>query len=187
MDDESVLPLPQVLSLKESEARRDSRDVDEIVADLYAKLRPSLVSYVYHLVGSTADAEDLVQIVFLKLFDELSLRSEIRNLRSWLYGVAHNLALNHLRKFETSRAVSLDAVADREARQISSEESIIRRQAIERALGMLNEKERHSLMLRSEGLSYEEIGIVLEISAKSVSVYLARGLKKFESKNEKSE
>ena len=37
-------------------------------------------------------------------------------------------------------------------------------------------------MLRAEGLSYLEIAETLDISAKSVSVYLARGLKKFEPK-----
>jgi DNA-binding CsgD family transcriptional regulator len=39
-------------------------------------------------------------------------------------------------------------------------------------------------MLRAEGLSYQEIAEVLEISAKSVSVYLARGLRKFENRHE---
>ena len=52
------------------------------------------------------------------------------------------------------------------------------------SLELLNEKEQRCLMLRAEGLSYQEIADVLETTAKSVSVYLARGLKKFESKNE---
>ena len=78
MDEEGALALPQVLSVKESEARRGNRRIEEIVADLYAKLRPPLVGYVYHIVGSAADAEDLVQVVFMKLFDELTRRAEIR-------------------------------------------------------------------------------------------------------------
>jgi RNA polymerase sigma factor (sigma-70 family) len=60
----------------------------------------------------------------------------------------------------------------------------MRLQEIEQALGLLAERERHCLMLRAEGLSYQEIGDVLEISAKSVSVYLARGLRKFETRYE---
>ena len=60
----------------------------------------------------------------------------------------------------------------------------MRQQEIKRALSVLAERERHCLMLRAEGLSYQEIGEVLEISAKSVSVYLARGLKKFETRYE---
>lgn len=180
-----ALALPQVLSVKESEALRGNRRIEEIVADLYAKLRPPLVGYVYHIVGSAADAEDLVQVVFLKLFDELTRRAEIQNLRGWLYSVAHNLAINHLRKPGARTIVGLESIADRETKGRSSEDEMIRREMVEQALAMLNEKERHSLMLRAEGLSYQEIGDVLEISAKSVSVYLARGLKKFESKHEK--
>ena len=65
----------------------------------------------------------------------------------------------------------------------SAEDAFVRREQIETALQMLNERERHSLLLRAEGLSYQEIADILEISVKSVSVYLARGLKKFESKH----
>ena len=57
---------------------------------------------------------------------------------------------------------------------------MIRRQQVRQVLGGLNERERRCLMLRAEGLSYKEIGDVLEMSAKSVSVYLTRGLKKIE-------
>ena len=56
----------------------------------------------------------------------------------------------------------------------------IRKQRIAMSLGNLNERERHCLLLRAEGLSYKEIADVVGISAKAVSVYLARGLKKFE-------
>lgn len=179
MDEEGVLSLPLALTSKQSEVRRGGQNVNEIVVDLYVKLRPSLFGYIYSVVDSTTDSEDLVQVAFMKLFDELNRGSEIRNARGWLYGVAHNLAINHLRVRRTRENLGLDALVELEATQTSAEEEVIRRQAIEQALGKLNERERHSLMLRAEGLSYQEIGEVLEISAKSVSVYLARGLKKF--------
>jgi RNA polymerase sigma factor (sigma-70 family) len=65
----------------------------------------------------------------------------------------------------------------------SAEQSSINRQTVERALSLLNDRERSCLLLRAEGLSYAEIGQVLEISAKSVSVYLARGVKKVRSES----
>ncbi|PYX87031.1 MAG: hypothetical protein DMG68_13205 [Acidobacteria bacterium] len=67
----------------------------------------------------------------------------------------------------------------------STEDALIQRQRIALSLQSLNERERHCLRLRAEGLSYKEIADVLAISAKAVSVYLARGLKKFEVRNEK--
>ena len=66
----------------------------------------------------------------------------------------------------------------------SAEDDLIQRQRIALSLKALNERERHCLMLRAEGLSYMEIGDVLGVSEKSVSVYLSRGLKKFEVRNE---
>jgi RNA polymerase sigma-70 factor (ECF subfamily) len=140
------------------------------------------------MVGTTGEAEDLVQIAFLKLFDQLKRSAEIQNLRSWLYRVVHNLAIDQVRRkgiHESAVAewLSQRALADNPR---SAEHDLIQRQRIARSLTALNERERHCLTLRAEGLSYQEIADVLAISAKAVSVYLARGLKKFETRDERA-
>jgi RNA polymerase sigma-70 factor, ECF subfamily len=182
--DDIVLPLPQSLILNFDDIRRGSRKVEEVVTDLYAMLRPSLLSYVYYLVGSNRDAEDLIQVAFLQLFDQLNQGTEIGNLRGWLYRVVHNLAIEHARRADKRESLIRGWFSDREktAGTSSAEDELIRRELIEKSLAALNERERHALMLRAEGLSYQEIAEILEISAKSVSVYLARALKKFEPK-----
>jgi RNA polymerase sigma factor (sigma-70 family) len=126
-----------------------------------------------------------VQIAFLQLFDQLGRRSEIKNLRGWIYRAVHSLAVNQVSRSQRRDSLIREwfgesVVTDSE----SAEEALARRQEIEHALGRISERERHCLMLRADGLSYQEIAEVLEISAKSVSVYLARGLKKFESQDE---
>jgi len=179
---DTVLTLPQTLSLTTEDIHRDRGNVEQVVKDLYGKLRAPLASYAYHLVGSTRDAEDLVQIAFIQLFDQLEHDREIDNLRGWLYRVVHNLAIEQVRRHDRRDSLLQKWFVDRGALTPDSvespEEELIRRQEIENALAVLNERERHSLVLRAEGLSYQEIGDVLEISPKSVSVYLARGLKK---------
>jgi RNA polymerase sigma-70 factor (ECF subfamily) len=186
MDKYNILSLPQPFSLNLEEIRRDNPKAEDIVTDLYVKLRPTLLSYVYHLIGSTRDAEDLVQIAFLQLFDRLSQKAEIQNVRGWLYGVVHNLAIEHVRQINRRESLFKKWFSgyDEKTDALSAEESLIEREQIEKSLGLLNEKEQRCLMLRAEGLSYQEIADVLETTAKSVSVYLARGLKKFESRNE---
>src|SRR5438094_8937092 len=99
MDD--ILSLPQPISLKIDDVRRGGPDVESVVTDLYVKLRPPLVSYVYHLIGATRDAEDLVQVAFIQLFDQLVENNEIRNVRGWLYRVVHNLSIEQVRKTES--------------------------------------------------------------------------------------
>jgi RNA polymerase sigma-70 factor (ECF subfamily) len=127
-----------------------------------------------------------VQIAFLQLFDSLNQRQEIRNVRGWLYRVVHNLAVDEARQVARRRTLFERWLPDyeHERDERSAERALIAREEIERALSLLNEREQRCLMLRAEGLSYQEIADVLDTTAKSVSVYLARGLKKFESRNE---
>lgn len=183
---DEILSLPQPFSLDLDDYARGNSDSEAIVTDLYVRLRPALLSYVYHLTGATRDAEDVVQIAFLQLFDRLNEKTEIHNVRGWLYRVVHNLAIDEIRHAGRRQTLFKNWLPDYEplTDEHSAEQALITRETIERLLAMLNEKEQRCLMLRAEGLSYKEIADVLDTTAKSVSVYLARGLKKFESKNE---
>jgi RNA polymerase sigma-70 factor, ECF subfamily len=182
--EDSVLLLPQAPGLNIEELHGDNRKVEDVVTDLYARLRPSLLSYSYYVVGSSGDAEDLIQTAFLRLFDQLNQQTEIQNVRAWLYRVVHNLAVEHAKQSDRRASLLRGWLTDRETASglVSAEENLIRREQIERCLAKLSERERHALMLRAEGLRYSEIAEILQISQKSVSVYLARGLKKFETK-----
>lgn len=179
MEEDQAIPLLRALTFQEVDGRRRKQNAEEVVTALYEQLRPSLLSYAYHLIGSTRDAEDLVQIAFIQLFEQLNRHSEIRNMRGWIYRAVHSLAVSNTRitrrdsviKQWFSDATTVDVQ--------TAEHELMQRQEIERALSVLGERERHCLMLRAEGLSYQEIADVIGISPKSVSVYLARGLKKF--------
>jgi RNA polymerase sigma-70 factor (ECF subfamily) len=168
-----------VFGSEQTEKLRRSQQLEDQVVELYATMRPGLMGFAYHVVGSTGDAEDLVQSAFLKLFDQLKRDAEIQNLRSWLYRVVHNLAIDHVRRKGSRESIQAEWLALRTENVHSAEYDLIQKQQIAGSLKALNERERHCLMLRAEGLSYVEIGDVLGLSQKSVSVYLARGLKKF--------
>jgi len=181
MEQGHILNLPQVFGAEHAENQRKSKRLEEQVVELYATMRPTLLGYAYHIVGSTGEAEDLVQSAFLKLFDQLKRNAQILNLRSWLYRVVHNLAIDHGRRKGIQDSTNTEWLAHRglTAAVYSAEDDLIRQQRIALSLKGLNERERQCLMLRAEGLSYVEIGNVLGISQKAVGVYLARGLKKF--------
>ena len=188
MEEDFALSLPRALAMNEVDARRSGSSNEEVVTALYEQMRAALLGYVYHLTGSAREAEDLVQIAFLQLFDQLGRRSEISNLRGWIYRAVHNLAIAHVTRSHRRESLIKEWFADASTKDVNTAEaSLARREEIENALKVVTERERHCLMLRAEGLSYQEIGEVLEISAKSVSVYLARGLKKFEALHENHE
>lgn len=185
MAQEHIWNLPRVLGLDRSENQRQSEDLEQTVVELYCTMRPPLLGYAYHVIGSSGEAEDLVQNAFLKLFDQLRRDTKILNLRSWLYRVVHNMAIDHARRKGIQDSLNAEWLAQRILCDVphSAENELIRRQNIARSLQGLNERERQCLLLRAEGLSYAEIGEVLGTSPKAVSVYLARGLKKFEGQN----
>jgi len=185
MEREAILNLSRVFGFEQTEEQRKSQKLEETLVELYATMRPSLIGYAYQVVGSTGDSEDLVQVAFLKLFDHLQRNAKILNVRSWLYRVVHNLAIDHVRRRGAHDNAVAGWVADRALADhaTSAENELIQQQKVAGCMAMLNERERQCLALRAEGLSYQEVGEVLGISHKSVSVYLVRGLKKVRGAN----
>lgn len=184
MGQSEIISISNIFRIEMDELNHRKPETEKIVTELYVQLRPALLSYVFHLVNSTTDAEDLIQLAFLQFFENLRKNVEIQNPRAWLYRVVHNFAIDGVRQVSRREVLLREWVNERESLvQESSEEDLIRRDQVKKMLEVLNEKERYCLMLRSEGLSYNEIAEILEISSKSVSVYLARGLKRFTLKN----
>ena len=179
MHGEWAIPRPELLTLGAQNRRENSTEED--VVRLYAQLRPGLLGYLRQIVGSTGEAEDIVQMAFLKLFDQMQKGSAIEDWRSWMYKVSRNLAIDYLRRTDRGEVAAAEWMVERQRSEAiaTAEERMGRREQVEILLRELNERERHCLLLRADGLSYAEIGEALEISSKSVSVYLARGLKKF--------
>jgi RNA polymerase sigma-70 factor (ECF subfamily) len=179
MTREPVLSVPFELRLDATALRRAGQ-LEGVVADLYRQMRAPVTGYVYQLVGSAHDAEDIVQVAFLRLWDVLQQDQEIRNIRSWVFRVVHNLAIDHSRHAGIARAhEQREMQAPPRVDEASPEATAILRQEIERGLASLTERERHALMLRAEGLRYQEIAEVLGTTASAVSVHLVRGLRKF--------
>jgi RNA polymerase sigma-70 factor (ECF subfamily) len=175
-----ALPVPFGLRIDAATLRHSGR-LETAVAAIYDRMRAPVIGYVYQLVGSTQDAEDILQFAFLRLWDHLEADADIQNIPSWIYRVVHNRAIDQARRAAIRRGFEQEEMAQPHRLEADwPETATIRRQEIGRALEFLTERERHALTLRAEGLSYREIGEVLGISAKAVSVYLVRGLKKFE-------
>ncbi|HEV7558925.1 MAG TPA: sigma-70 family RNA polymerase sigma factor [Kofleriaceae bacterium] len=63
-------------------------------------IRPELHRYCSRIVGSIVDGEDIVQDTLAKAFYAMSMASEIPPLRPWLFRIAHNTAIDHLRRYE---------------------------------------------------------------------------------------
>src|SRR6185369_9098734 len=68
--------------------------------EMVSDVRPELHRYCARLVGSVVDGEDIVQEVLARAFYAISMATEPPPLRPWLFRVAHNTALDFLRRYE---------------------------------------------------------------------------------------
>jgi RNA polymerase sigma factor (sigma-70 family) len=161
---------------------------DERLADLAAdghetafdaivdRYRTPLTRYCAGIVGPSR-AEDAVQQTLINAHDALKRTDEVRHLRSWLYRIAHNAALNVLRAVRDD--VSLDAASG--AAAVAEDDPAAAFERSERfratvgALQELPERQRAALVLRElEGRSHEEIAETLGVTKGSARQHLMR-------------
>ena len=148
------------------------------VEELYARLAPDLFRFALRLSGDAALAEDLTANAFVVAI-EGPARPEIGSARALLFGAVRNLHL-HARRHRARhpRAAEGDAAA-LAAGGASPESTAAARAGLRRALEDLQalpEDGRAALLLRAEGLPYEEIAAALGITpgAAKVRVHRAR-------------
>jgi RNA polymerase sigma-70 factor, ECF subfamily len=173
------------LSIRETGTIASPRKPSEIeceVIGLFDQLRAPLLRYALSLGLSLHDGEEVTQEVFLALFRHLHLGRSRRNLRGWMFRVAHNLALK--RRIANQRSqVEMDSDRTLAENQLdlspNPEEQVVSAQRQKRLLAVLNalpEQDRCCLQLRAEGLRYREIARVVGMSLGAVSISLTRSL-----------
>ncbi len=177
---ESTAPWGLVTAGTSRQAAAPTADA-ELVVHLFDELRRPLARYLLTLGLGAEDAEEVVQETFLALFQHLGRGASRRNLRGWLFRVAHNLGLK--RRFAAQREASALVLVHLAATQPDPGENPEQRLAraqrqrrFEAAVGALAEQDRWCLALRAEGLPYREIAAVLGISLGSVAGSLVRSL-----------
>jgi len=156
--------------------------VEEKVIGLFDELRIPLLRYLAGFPLTVQDSEDVIQEVFLALFQHLRNGKSPENVRGWLFRAAHNLALRkyHRSRKEAENAGPLMAMEERLADPAPNpEDQCVFNQTQKRLMSVvraLPEQNRWCLYLRAEGLRYREIAEVLDISLGSVSHSLERSL-----------
>ena len=83
---------------------RARAEFDTLVADV----RPQLLRYCARMTGSAVDGEDIVQEALAKVYFRLPQLGHVENLRAWLFRVAHNKALDYLRRYDVRFGETLE-------------------------------------------------------------------------------
>ncbi|MGH9622813.1 MAG: RNA polymerase sigma factor [Bryobacteraceae bacterium] len=149
------------------------------VEQIYEETRRAVCAYVLYLGVPEAQAQEVTQEVYLRLYRTIRKGEQIANLRAWLFRVAHNLALKLRSREKAFRAISPDWEQFTDCKTASPERMVLDREKMERvrkALETLSPKQRHCLYLRSEGLRYREIADVMGVSLSTVNEFLRRAM-----------
>ncbi len=147
---------------------------------LFRRYTPRLLGFLSRMVPERARAEELAQEVFVRVYQARGRYEPSARFSTWLFGIAHRLALNELALAYRARERPLDTAPElpHGEDEASLDDQLDARRRIEllrEALVKLPERQRAALLLRSEqGLGYEEIGEVLGASVSSVKSLLHR-------------
>ena len=152
-----------------------SRLEEEVVA-MFDRHRHPLLRYLLSFRIAAPEAEEIVQEVFLSLFQHLRRGRSRANLHGWVFRVAHNLALKNRIRAQRQSPAAPEAQMDWRP---GPEEQLAQSQRQRRLLAVvkaLPELDQCCLSLRAEGLRYRQIAEVLGISLGAVANSLAKSL-----------
>lgn len=142
-------------------------------------LLPAIYTYASRLLRNDADAQDVAQETFLRVWLNARNYEPKARVSTWVHSIARNLAIDKIRKSKR-RGDHFELDAERDAAPASDRpsqllEKKLSAQAFQDALSLLPERQQSALLLRHEqGLSQSEIAVVLACSIDSVESLLKR-------------
>src|SRR3954451_25337960 len=150
---------------------------DEAFGVLHDRYRQRLFAYARQMLSSCSrqDAEDVLQDVFVRAYGALRHDEREVNVRAWLYRVAHNRCVDHLRRpppapadiFQVSRKPLHDPIEEAQRRED------LRRLVAD--VGQLPEQQRSALLMREiDGMTYADLAPALDVPAPAVKSLLVR-------------
>jgi RNA polymerase sigma factor (sigma-70 family) len=143
---------------------------------LVARYQARLLAFCRHMLSSREDAEDVLQEVFAAAFNAMLADDRPINVRPWLYRIARNRCLNHLRK---QTAIGVDSMDIHLAEHgTTTADKVHDREDFRQLVAdvqTLAETQRTALLLREiDALSYEQIAEAMETTVPSVKSLLVR-------------
>jgi RNA polymerase sigma-70 factor (ECF subfamily) len=152
--------------------------------DVMLEYESALLRYAGRLVRDESAAQDVVQETFIRLHKNwLNGKPPLDQVKGWLFRVTHNRAVDMIRRESRLKILHKKQAEERPADPVSSPASELakeeKRALVLRFVDSLTEIERSVVILRlQEGLSYKEIGTVLERSEGSIGSTLHYAVKK---------
>jgi RNA polymerase sigma-70 factor (ECF subfamily) len=145
---------------------RTKRGKVEAYNILVSRWEKRVFNYLLRLAGDREDAMDLSQEVFLKAYQSLGKLQDPSRFGPWLFRIAHNEAISHLRRKRPEVELNAEASGGATRPRLEPLELSL---AVERALGWLSEEQREAIVLKIyQGFKFEEMAEVLSCPVSTV-------------------
>lgn len=158
----------------------DSKSLDILIAK-YLKL---IYGFVYKNVGNEAEAEDITQEVFIKIWKNIRKFDQNKNFKPWIFQIAKNTSIDFLRKkktipfsrFENEKGQNL-LVENIAAAPLNLIEKLSDKKTLAVAMESLDYKEQKIINLRhNDGMSFKEIAEIFQESVNTIKSRYRRTL-----------
>lgn len=160
------------------------RGDEKALEDLVNKYVSQIYNFVYKNVGSPADAEDITQDVFIKVWKNIKKFDQKKSFKPWIFQIARNTCIDFLRK---KKSIPFSRFDDENGKNILVEnfsapnaniiEVLSDKKVLATAIQGLNEKEQKIIELRhNEDLSFKEIAKIFQESINTVKSRYRRTL-----------
>jgi RNA polymerase sigma factor (sigma-70 family) len=159
--------------------------------ELVADLRPDLHRYCARMTGSVSAGEDVVQETLARAYYALGEVYALPPLRSWLFHIAHQRSIDHLRRYDRRMGQPLEDIMNTAADEAGSpEDAVAREEAVRAAISAFLElapAQRSCVILKDVlGHSVDEIAPLLELTVPAVKAALHRGRERLRNRSRPS-
>ena len=160
----------------------------DLYREIIRRYEKKLSHYLLKFLSDRDDMEDILQVVFIKVYKNLYGFDVGKKFSSWIYRIAHNEAVNYLKKRKIGR-ISLDDVEykliDEKADIRGDADKMFLKEDVEKVLNEMNIKYKEPMVLfYFENMSYDEISDILRIPKNTVGTLIMRGKKSIKDKLE---
>lgn len=148
---------------------------------LYQYYNGRICTFLARMVGSDEEGRDLAQDTFIKVWRSLSQVQDETQFDTWLYRIATNTAIDHLRRRKSRWPLCKHSDKETEGLYMAGPEGQVEESEIVKlALAQLSPQYRACLLLQHvAGFTQREIAQSLNLSEKSISIYINRGCEQF--------
>lgn len=144
---------------------------------IYREYSPRLYNFIRSIVRSKSDAQDILQVTFLKVWEKREELDFTKNFEAYIYTIARNLCLTYLRQRLYAQLVPLDGHDKPDDEVLHRIIDVDSAKYIYKIIDMLPERRKEIFLLsRMSSMTYLQIAEHLDISENTVKIQVKRAL-----------